>query len=63
MSYSWKSYRTYQDFEHEELLRMDGLYAEIDEIVDDLFLQGLDARHPHTDPTRLEQPEELDFER
>ena len=62
MTYSWKSYRNYQEFEHQELLRMDGLYSEIDDIVDDLFLNGLDARHPHTAPTKLQERKELDFD-
>jgi hypothetical protein len=39
-----KSYRSFGEFERQELLRKDSLYSSIDDIVDELFLQGLDAR-------------------
>ncbi len=40
----WKSYRNFREFERQEIYRMDPLYNEIDEIVDSLFLDGLDAK-------------------
>ncbi len=40
----WKSYRTFREFEQQEIYRMDPLYHEIDDIVDKLFLDGLDAK-------------------
>jgi len=40
-----KEYRSYNEFEQQELYRMDTLYAEIGEIVDNLFVEGLDARY------------------
>ncbi|MCD6497597.1 MAG: hypothetical protein J7M25_04735 [Deltaproteobacteria bacterium] len=40
-----KGYRTYNEFEQQELYRMDTLYAEIGDIVDNLFVEGLDARY------------------
>ena len=39
-----KMYRSFREFEQQELYRMDPLYQEIDQIVDSLFLDGLDAR-------------------
>ena len=44
-----KSYRTFEEFEREELLRVDSLYSAIDDIVDELFVDGLDARRPRDD--------------
>lgn len=39
-----KAYRSFSEFEHQELLKMDTFYSSIDEIVDEVFLQGLDAK-------------------
>jgi hypothetical protein len=38
-----KSYKTFEEFEKEELLRIDTLYSAIDDIVDELFLDGVDG--------------------
>ncbi len=39
-----KAYRSFSEFEHQELLKMDSFYSSIDDIVDEIFLQGLDAK-------------------
>ena len=50
----WKSYRTFREFEQQELYRMDPLYHEIDNILDNLFVDGLDARFEHWEPAETE---------
>jgi hypothetical protein len=39
-----KSYRTFMEFERQELMKRDTMYSAIDDIIDELFLQGLDAK-------------------
>lgn len=47
-----KTYSSFEEFERSEINRIDSLYSAIDDIVDELFLEGLDAHRAE---------EELDF--
>ena len=40
----WKSYRTFREFEQQEIYSMDPLYHEIDSILDNLFADGLETK-------------------
>lgn len=44
-----KSYRNFEEFEREELMKVDSMYSAIDDIIDELFLEGLDASRARED--------------